>query len=128
MSRQLVAASPLVGIPDRRGEVRMFYVDQPVTGDFEQERIAQLLDDGHLVEVDVPDEVVADLAALEVPPKSAKVAVWRHYAVSQGYDPAEAAKAKKADLVNLYLEPGDAGDEDEDGGDSEDDESSDGDA
>lgn len=101
MSTQLYAVSPLVLIRDVSGYDQYFYQGQPVAGEFDKDRVAALLAEGHLVEVEM---VVVEPVALsdEAPAKSANKPDWVAYAVLQGMDPDEAEKATKDDLVSRY--------------------------
>lgn len=71
--------------------------------------------------VDADDLVDSDdVVTFDGPPaKSATTDVWRAFHVSQGADPGEAAKAKKKDLVALYLDDDGAAGDDSDAGDGD---------
>lgn len=106
---RLYAASPLVLIRDVTGHDHYFYRDEPVTGEFDKDRIQELLDEGHLVraepvEVEVTPQEARDL---DVPVRSAKKPVWVQYAIAQGMDPAEANAATKDVLLARFLAPAD---------------------
>jgi hypothetical protein len=101
------ALTALVVVHDRRGVAHYTYAGQTLAGDFDPDRLAQLVEDGHLEPV--TDEVVADAERVPFagpPAKGAKKAVWEAYAREVGVPEADIAGLDKPGLIEAALAAG----------------------
>lgn len=109
-----VAVAPLVLVPDVDGAVRYVYQGQPLPH-VNQADAERLLADGAIARVDVApepapeddpsgddesgDDEPGDNATDERPANTAPKPAWIAYAISNGFDPAQAEEMNKADLI-----------------------------